>query len=254
VAAKEPPGPILFKLIPLGVAGLAVTGGLLWLVSYADLASWKVLAVVVLWGLLLLVHAAALIPPLREQFPEEPWGALQLRALDAALGKHEQVVLAVLGVFIMVVCILWMFTSNFVDSELPIIGKVELMENVVYDVLYATYLMAMIGGAFAAHHRRLLAMDVINRMVGSRARAWLRVTTTTFGAFITGLFFWYSLDLYTDVRSKPAPEHWMPADAGEGAMAIGAAFILVHLVVQIAIDLTYLTQGRTPPEPEMGAV
>jgi TRAP-type C4-dicarboxylate transport system permease small subunit len=181
-------------------------------------------------------------PP--KPFADDPPIARAVRLADTWLGRAEQVALVVLGVFLVFVCILWFFTENLAEKPL---------ENASADVRYTVYLMAMIGGAYATHHRRLLSMDVINRMVHGKSQAWLRVATTVFAVVITAVFFWYSLDLYLDTKKENSIEHWMPSSAAKSAMMIGSALITLHLLVQLVIDLDYLARGKTPPAPEQGA-
>ena len=182
--------------------------------------------------------------PPANPFPDDPTLSRILRRVDRYLGLAEQVVLLGLAGFLIVVCILWLGTEHLSDKPL---------ENASADVRYTVYLMAMIGGAYAAHHRRLLSMDVINRMVRGRAGAFLRIATTLFALVITAVFFYYCLDLYLDTRHEKNVEHWMPVFAAKAAMAIGSALIAFHLLVQLIIDIDYLVHGKTPPEPEMGA-
>lgn len=177
-------------------------------------------------------------------FAEDPPIARAVRAADNVLGRIEQVVLIALGLFLILVCLLWFVTENFAAKPL---------EHASADVRYTVYLMAMVGGAYATHHRRLLSMDLLNRIATGKVQAWLRIATTAFALLITAIFFWYSLDLYLDTRDERMIEHWMPGFAAKGAMMIGAALIGLHLVAQLVIDLDYLVRGKTPPAPEMGA-
>jgi TRAP-type C4-dicarboxylate transport system permease small subunit len=177
-------------------------------------------------------------------FADDPTLSRLVRKADGLLGRAEQVALIVLGGFLIFVCLAWLATEHLSDKPL---------ENASADVRYTVYLMAMIGGAYAAHHRRLLSMDVVNRLVKGRARALLRIATTTFALVITAVFFYYCLDLYLDTRHEHTIEHWMPAFAAKAAMAIGSALIGFHLLVQLVIDVDYLVHGKVPPEPEMGA-
>jgi TRAP-type C4-dicarboxylate transport system permease small subunit len=183
-------------------------------------------------------------PPAHDPFADDPPVSRALRTVDGWVGRAEQVALIVLGLVLVVVCLLWFVTEHWTAKPL---------ENASADVRYGVYLMAMIGGAYAAHHRRLLSMDVINRLVHGKTRAWLRVLTTSFAILIVAIFFWYSLDLFLDTRKEATIEHWMPASAAKGAMMIGAALIGFHLIIQLVIDLDYLVRGKLPPEPEMGA-
>jgi TRAP-type C4-dicarboxylate transport system permease small subunit len=182
-------------------------------------------------------------PPPRP-FGDDPPIARAVRRVDNLLGRAEQVTLVALGLFLVLVCVLWLLTEKLAARPL---------EHASADVRYTVYLIAMVGGAYAAHHRRLLSMDVISRALSRRVRSWLRVVTTVFALLVTGIFFWYALDLYLKVRGEDAAQHWMPAEAAQGAMALGGALIAFHLLAQLAIDLDYLLRGKVPPEPELGA-
>lgn len=182
-------------------------------------------------------------PPV-DPFAGDPPLARIVRKADTAVGLAEQVVLVGLGVFVIVVALLWLVTEH--TSKTP-------LENASADIRYTVFLMAMIGGAYAAHHRRLLSMDVVNRMISGRPRAYLRLVTLVFALVVTAAFFWYSKEIYVATADEKAIEHWMPAAAAKAAMMIGAALLLFHLTAQLVIDLAYLAAGKTPPEPEMGA-
>lgn len=177
-------------------------------------------------------------------FPDDPPIARIVRRIDGYVGFAEQCVLFFLLVFLVVVTCLWFFTSHLSTP----------LENASYDVRYACFLSAMLGGAFAAHHRRLLSMDVVSHLVHGKVKAWMRVSTTVFAAVIAGLFLKYGLYVYESTSKEKTTSHWMPGWAAHGAMAIGAGLLLFHLVVQIIIDVDYLARGKTPPEPEMGAI
>jgi TRAP-type C4-dicarboxylate transport system permease small subunit len=180
-----------------------------------------------------------------EAFPDDPPIARIVRKVDSAVGLAEQVLLFVLLAFLVFVTLIWFVTEHFSNTPL---------ENASYDVRYTVFLMAMVGGAFAAHHRRLLSMDVVSRMVSAKTRGWIRVATTTFGAFMSAVFLKYGLWILDQPPKLLAEtEHWMPAFAGNAAMAIGAGLLLFHLTIQVVIDLDYLVRGKAPPDPEMGA-
>jgi hypothetical protein len=131
------------------------------------------------------------------------------------------------------------------------------LEGGGYDVRYACFLLAFLGGAFAAHHRRLLSMDFVSHFLPHRVKPWTRVLNTAFGAFIAGVFVKYAHKIYeaqaAERHTRGAHEHWMPEWTANAAMLIGATLLLLHLVVQILIDLDYLVRGKIPPEPAMGA-
>lgn len=180
-----------------------------------------------------------------EAFKDDPPIARVLRKIDGYVGLAEQIVLFGLLMFLVFVTLLWFITEHFTASPL---------QDASFDVRYTVFLMAMVGGAFAAHHRRLLSMDVVSRMVSARSRAWVRVVTTAFGAFMSAVFLKYALWILDQPKALLASTtHWMPAFFGNAAMAIGAALLVFHLTIQVVIDLDYLLRGKTPPEPEQGA-
>lgn len=179
-------------------------------------------------------------------FQDDPPIARLARKIDGFVGFAEQVLLFGLLMFLVLVTLLWFITEHFTSQPL---------QDASFDVRYTVFLMAMVGGAFAAHHRRLLSMDVVSRVVSSRTRAWIRVTTTAFGVFMSAVFLKYALWILDQPAALLATTtHWMPAFAGNAAMAIGAGLLVFHLTMQVVIDLDYLVRGKTPPEPAMGAV
>ena len=76
-------------------------------------------------------------------FADDPPLSRLLRRGDKYLGLAEQVALLVLGAFLVFVCLAWLITEHFASKPL---------ENASADVRYTVYLMAMIGGAYAAHN------------------------------------------------------------------------------------------------------
>lgn len=185
---------------------------------------------------------------LAERFPDDPPVARWMRLGDTMLGLVEQIVLFSMLVFLVVVTVLWFLTEHFSSTPL---------EGASYDVRYTCFLIAMVGGAFAAHHRRLLAMDFVSHFLPGKVKSWTRVLNTSFACVIAFVFFKYAHRLYeaqtVERHTRGAHEHWMPEAGANAAMMIGAELLLLHLTVQIVIDLDYLVRGKLPPEPQMGA-
>ena len=126
------------------------------------------------------------------------------------------------------------------------------IDGVGLDIRYSVFLSAMVGGAFATHHRRLLSMDLVSRLVSARTRAWLRVALNAFAITMASLFFYYGLLIREQVMGERHLSHWIPPQLAASAIALGAGLIVIHLVAQTIIDLDYLVRGKTPPEPEQG--
>jgi TRAP-type C4-dicarboxylate transport system permease small subunit len=234
---------------------------------------------------------------LRERFPDEPTVALMLRTGDTLLGLIEQAALFGLIAFLVLVTSIWfsgdqpipMLALYAIIAVGGVVGLVKHgkgpdkwtfvtfigiaivfgggaawvastgkpFEGADYDVRYACFLLAMVGGAFAAHHRRLLSMDFVSHFLPNGVRPWIRLLTTGFAVVIAGVFVKYGLRIYesqtAERHTRGAQEHWMPEAGANAAMLIGAALLFIHLVVQIAIDIDYLVHRKHPPEPQMGA-
>jgi TRAP-type C4-dicarboxylate transport system permease small subunit len=185
---------------------------------------------------------------LRKRFPEEPPIAHWVRFGDSIVGLAEQLVLFCLLMFVVFVTVTSFLSDHIRDRPL---------EGAHNDIRYACFLLAMIGGAYAAHHRRLLSMDFVSHFLPGKIRIWTRILNTAFGAFIAGIFVKFGYYIYSsqldEQRTRGAHEHWLPESWASSAILIGASLLVMHLVLQIVIDLDYLLRGKTPPEPTMGA-
>jgi TRAP-type C4-dicarboxylate transport system permease small subunit len=232
---------------------------------------------------------------LRERFPDEPQVALLVRTGDTVLGLLEQVVLFALIVFLVLVTSMWFsgdqptamrifYALIAIGSVVGIVrdranlwGYVTLLgvaivfgggafwvagtgkpfEGADYDVRYACFLLAMVGGAFAAHHRRLLSMDFVSHFLPGGVKPWTRLLSTSFATVIAGVFVKYGYRIYVsqtaERHTRGAQQHWMPESTANAAMLIGATLLFIHLFVQIVIDVDYLVRRKHPPEPQMGA-
>jgi len=184
---------------------------------------------------------------LAEKFPGEPVVARNVRLVDTLVGLAEQVVLFAMLWFLVFVTVTWFVTAKISTP----------LEGASYDVRYTCFLVAMIGGAFAAHHRRLLSMDFVSHFLPGKVKCWTRLANTAFAAVIAGVFVKYSYRIWesqaAERHTRGAHEHWMPEAGANAAMLIGASLLLFHLVAQIIIDLDYIRSGKLPPEPTMGA-
>ncbi len=184
-------------------------------------------------------------------FADDPPLARTLRRIDRAVGLAEQVVMFALLIFLVLAAFAWFLFG--VLHEPHVYGLLdESIDGVGVDIRYGVFLTAMVGGAFATHHRRLLSMDIASRLVGARSRAWLRVGLTLFAAEMALIFFGYGQIIARETGREEAIEHWLPSSTASWAIALGAGLIAFHLIVQIAIDLDYLLRDKTPPEPEQG--
>ena len=185
---------------------------------------------------------------LKERFPDEPRLAHGIRFADTLLGFAEQLVLFSLLMFTVFVTV-----TSFVVQK----TQGHQLEGSHSDIRYATFLIAMIGGAYAAHHRRLLSMDFVSHFLPQKVRTYSRLINTLFATFIAGLFAYFGWLIFdaqlTEMETRHPVQHWMPEKCAAAAILIGASLLVVHLLFQMVIDVTYLVTGKQPPEPTMGA-
>jgi TRAP-type C4-dicarboxylate transport system permease small subunit len=164
--------------------------------------------------------------------------AATLRRIDRGLGIAEQAVMVALLLVIVVVAAATVLTHIAWADEA---------------IRYGVFAMAMVGGAYATHHQRLLSMDVVSRSLSARGRAWLRVVLALFTLGMTALLFQGGLqilNLQTSANQSGQISTVVPAMF----IPIGMAMIGVHLLLQAVIELEYLRRSLTAPEPEQGAV
>lgn len=184
-------------------------------------------------------------------FAGDPPTAAIVRRVDRAVGLAEQVTLFSILVFLVLASFAWFLLGLL--REPTAWGLLdESIDGVGVDIRYGVFLSAMVGGAFATHHKRLLSMDVVSRMIGARARAWLRVGLTLFAAEMALVFFSFAQIIARETGKEHETEHWIPAEIASYSLGIGAGLIALHLFFQIMTDLDYLLRGKTPPEPEQG--
>ena len=134
---------------------------------------------------------------------------------------------------------------------------------------HSVFILGFLGAAYATYTGRHIRVDAITRLVSWKPRMALRALTTLAAiavclvmASVAG-----AITLLRDLRHLPQPE--MPdtflaicrmesgeaSQAGEvftserGALLIIAGFSLIafHFLVQLVIDVVYLTTKRTPP-------
>lgn len=174
--------------------------------------------------------------PPADRFADAPPLARALARFDRALGLLEQAALAALLVLIVAVAAATVLTSLPWADEL---------------IRYGVFAMAMLGGAFATHHQRLMSVDVLSRTLSARARAILRLVLAAFTIAMTAVLFDGGLQIVTLQREAPQSGH-LSTIYPALLIPVGMGLIAAHLVLQAVIELSYLAAGRLAPEPEQG--
>jgi TRAP-type C4-dicarboxylate transport system permease small subunit len=182
--------------------------------------------------------------PPSDRFAEDSALSGALRRIDQIIGRVEQGLLFALLAVVVLTAVLSFVWDTFLHEGL---AHSEIV------IRYAVFASGMIGGAYAAHHQRLLSMDLLSKQLGPRGRAVLRVVLAVFGVVASGLLLWGGLLVY-EITAAETTTDLMPRSLPALFVPIGAGLIGLHLLVQSVIDIDYLVRGKLPPEPEQGAV
>lgn len=175
--------------------------------------------------------------------PPPPRAAALIRRFDDAMGLGERVLLAMVFAGLVGVG----FYNTFVDlvwNERPL-WALELIKVCVFAI-------AMLGAAFATHLDRNFSLDLVSRLLGQRGRAYLRIAinvTTIVAAYLL----YYGGELVRESLGKAHESHELvPISVIGWFMPIAGVLILLHAINHTVIEVVYLADGRTAPEPEQG--
>lgn len=178
-------------------------------------------------------------PPDPAASPEPPL-ARTLRRLDEGVGEGERVLIAMLFASLVAVG----FYRTFVDlvwNERPLWA--------VEGIRVSVFAIAMMGAAFATHHKRNFSLDLLSKMFAPRGRAVLRVVLNLV-AIAAALLLFYGGWLVKKTISVEKDYELVPKWIIGWFIPIAAALIIVHLLLHTVIELAYLARGGTAPEPE----
>lgn len=168
-----------------------------------------------------------------------------LRKLDAAVGTAELTLLVVIFASVVIVASLSALSGHLAHHQ---IGQ---WWNFV--VRKGTFVVAMLGAAYATHQQRLLAMDLVSRRISPRARLALGMVLKLFTVLIAGVLFDIGMYMHDHADGSVGPT----LDLVVGvltekkvllALPIGMALIIFHSLVHAATDLDYLIRNKLPPE------
>ncbi|MBK9032442.1 MAG: TRAP transporter small permease [Myxococcales bacterium] len=170
----------------------------------------------------------------------EPPLARKLRMVDEGVGSGERVVIALLFAFLVAIG----FYRTFADL---IWNKRPLWA--VEGIRVSVFAIAMLGAAFATHHKRNFSLDLVSRAFAPRGRAVLRVLLNLV-ALTAATLLLYGGWLVKKAISAEKHYELVPKWVIGWFIPIAAALIIVHLVLHTVIELAYLGRGQTAPEPE----
>jgi TRAP-type C4-dicarboxylate transport system permease small subunit len=176
-------------------------------------------------------------------FPDDGAIAAIVRKLDGYLGQAEQALLFALLASVVLVAAIAAIHDKVVDSHLGRWWH--------YVVRGGTFSIAMLGAVFATHQQRHLAMDLISRRISPRSRLVLGIVLKLFTIGVAVLLFRSGMHQRDAVGGSESLDlgfaHINDQDIVT-TMPIGAAMIILHSLLHLAIDVDYLARGKLLPE------
>jgi TRAP-type C4-dicarboxylate transport system permease small subunit len=172
------------------------------------------------------------------EYPDDSALSRQARVVDHALGVIEQIVLVALLAAVVV-------TAADAAISDKVLGH-PLGRWWFTVVRGGTFAIAMFGAVFATHQQRHLAMDLVSRRLPPRGRLVLGALLKLFTIAIALLLVRSGLHQRDTVGG--AVEAFVSDKTVVTTMPIAGALIILHSVIQLAIDIDYLVRGKLPPE------
>jgi len=165
--------------------------------------------------------------------------ARQVRKIDTYLGVIEQIVLVTLMSIVVVVA-----ASHALLDRIAHV-QISFKDDVIRG---GTFAIALLGGAFATHQARHLAMDLISRRMSPRARLFLKVVLGLFTMFIVVLLVRAGFHAIAIEKTVPQADKLITPVRIAYMIPLGGGLILIHTLLHTLIDLDYIARHKAPPE------
>jgi TRAP-type C4-dicarboxylate transport system permease small subunit len=172
-------------------------------------------------------------------FPDDDSFARTLRKIDNYIGIGEQVVLVSLLTIVILVAAGHAILNRAANIHL------EFKDDVIRG---GTFAIALLGGAFATHQSRHLAMDLISRRLSPRARLFLKVGLALFTMFMVVLLVRAGFHAITVEKTVPHADKLITPVRIAYLIPIGGGLIFLHTLIHTLIDVDYIARNKTPPE------
>ncbi|MEZ4402486.1 MAG: TRAP transporter small permease [Kofleriaceae bacterium] len=172
--------------------------------------------------------------------PPEPPLSRRLRQVDEAIGTGERVAMTAVFAFLVVLG----FYRTLADV---LFHQHDLWA--VEGIRVSVFAIAMLGAAFATHHKRNFSLDLLSKALSPAGRAVLRITLNLIALLAAGLLAfggWQVKKILAHETHYELVPKWMIG----WFVPLAAGLIIAHLVLHTLIELDYLARGRTAPEPE----
>ncbi len=239
VPHDHPPVHAMYALLGLGVvaAALGFTGIDLGVPGLGPDTA-RVIAVVA-FGLALMAKFVR-----ATRLHDDDAAAFSIRAVDHYIGLLEQAVLVALLATVVLVA-----AGSALSDKL---AHHQFGRWWYTTVRAATFSIAMMGAVFATQQQRHLAMDLVSKRLPPRGRLVLGLVLELLTIAIAVLFYRSGMHQRDTVGESEEPLsilglHIIDQDVVT-MIPIGAALIMVHCALHVAIGVDYLVRGKLPPE------
>ncbi len=190
-------------------------------------------------------------PPVRESYhdlmnpvvtyPDDGPLSKTLRKVDTTVGTVEQAVLVAMLAAVVVIAVIHSIASKGWGGDPFGHFKDDAIRG-------GTFAMALLGGAFATHQGRHLAMDLVSRRLTPRARLFLQVFLGVFAIAIVVLLIRAGMDTIKTEESIPQKDKLITSVRLAWLIPISGALIIFHTALHMVIDVDYILRRKTPPE------
>lgn len=186
--------------------------------------------------------AAAVPAPAHAPPHDEPGLAGQIRRIDDLVGATERVLIG-LAFATLVLTGLYRTFVDFAFGQRPL-WAIELLR-------VAAFSIGMMGAAYAAQSRRNFGLDLVSALMSTKFKAVTRVFTNLVTLIAAGLLFHGGRLIQVALaKEKPHYEVISPMTIG-WFIPVCAVLIGFHVFCHMVIEIDYLRQGKTAPEPEL---
>ncbi len=186
------------------------------------------------------VHADAGADPHRPV--DEPALAGTIRRVDDLVGRTERLLIA-LAFATLVLIGLYRTFVDLAFRQHPL-WAIEILR-------VAAFSIGMMGAAYATQSRRNFGLDLVSALMSTKFKAVTRVFTNLATLFAAGLLF-HGGRLIQVALAKEEPHYEVISPRTIGwFIPVCAALIMFHVLCHLIIEIDYLRQGKTAPEPEL---
>lgn len=113
---------------------------------------------------------------------------------------------------------------------------------------FMVFFVAMSGAALAAQQHKLIAMDIVSRLVPPRMRLVIKIVTALFSIAVCAWLAFAANELRANALASEAGDGFITQYDAMLALPLALWLIVFHLAVSIAVMGQHLVRGTLPVE------